>query len=242
MTRRPCLLPHSRIPRLALVVLAGLTILAGCKTSAGYRGEAQTHRQAGELQAAADVLAASVAKNPANSQNRYLLGKTLNELDQPLDAQTHLDVAADLLRDHPDRLAPVLDELARSYYLQGANEQLYAFLEAQTARLGTTADYLRLAEYMVKINDIDAAQDAFERAAYFAPPGDAQPYLKMAAFYESINAHPQAVEAYRYALNEAPDDPKVAAGLRRHDYVPGPSLKLEPPKPVIPTAAAAEPE
>lgn len=218
----------------ALLILSSAYVV-GCKTSAGYRRDARLALEAGEQQQAVAALTEGLERNPSNATNRYILGKTLNDLGQPIDAQPHLEIAADLLRDDPDRLSRVLDELARSYFLQGANEQLYAFLEGQTERLGRTSDYLRLARYMKQINDIDAAQSAYERAAYFAPIGDAEPYIELAEFYESINAVPQAVEAYRFALHEDPENPVIAAGLRRHSYVPGPSMKLEPPKPIVPT-------
>ena len=78
--------------------------------------------------------------------------------------------------------------------------------------------------------DIDQAKLAYRKAAFFALPGDAEPFLTLADFYESIGDTANAVTALRHAYTVTPKDRQIHDRLRRYGIVPGPTAQLPPEK------------
>ncbi|MEM6551895.1 MAG: tetratricopeptide repeat protein [Planctomycetota bacterium] len=216
------------------VLALGLALaLGGCVTATMHREKGNELRRQGDLVTALEEFEQSVAKDPTSYRAQYWLGRTYNDLGRPLDAQLPLEKALELRRFGGSETERILDELARSYFEQGAFEELFAFLEAEAEGRGRPVDYIRLADFMVKAGDVDQAAVAYQKAAFFAEPDDEWPYLELAGFYESVNDRPKAVLALRNALFIAPESEEVAARLRSHGLVPGPTLKLRPAKPLL---------
>lgn len=226
------------------LILAGLMVASGCVTATIHRERGRIARDQGDLVKAEDEFRKSLDKDSGSPHSYYELGYTLLQQGRPLEAQTPLEIAYDL-RSSDETLRPkVVDALAESYFKQGPSlySRLTEFLSEEAGRTGDFKDYTRLADYMVQIGDMDAAALAYEKAAYFAPLTEAEPYVTLAEFYEGINDRPKAVMALRHALFIAPSDPEINAKMRAHDLVPGPTEWVQPDKPVteVPEAPAAE--
>ncbi|MEM6394166.1 MAG: hypothetical protein AAF797_15480 [Planctomycetota bacterium] len=216
-----------------LVCAVMALLLGGCVTASMHREKGNDLRKQGDLVLALDEFEQSVAKDPTSYRSQYWLGRTYNDLGRPLDAQLPLEKALELRRFGESETEAILDELARSYFEQKAFGELFAFLEAEAEARGRSVDYIRLASFMVRAGDVDQAAVAYQKAAFFAEADDAGPYLELASFYESVNDRPKAVLALRNALFVDPDSEEVAARLRSHGLVPGPTLKLRPAKPLL---------
>ncbi|MEM1211400.1 MAG: tetratricopeptide repeat protein [Planctomycetota bacterium] len=213
--------------------LALVLLLGGCVTASMHREKGSELRKQGDFVTALEEFEQAVAKDPTSWRAQYWLGRTYNDLGRPLDAQLPLEKALELRRFGGTETERILDELARSYFEQEAYGELFAFLEAEAESRDRSVDYIRLADFMVKAGDVDQAAVAYQKAAFFAEADDEQPYLALASFYESVNDRPKAVLALRNALFVAPESEEVAARLRSHGLVPGPTLKLRPAKPLL---------
>ena len=142
-----------------------------------------------------------------------------------------MEKALALRQDDPKITPRILDRLAQAYYEQDRPENLTAFLARTAEFYGQPRDYLRQAKYLVKVGDVDSAKLAYRKAAYFAPSGDASPYIAIADFYISIDDQTNAATALRYGYYVNPKDGEVADRFRQLGLVPGPTQSLEPPKP-----------
>ena len=169
-----------------------------------------------------------------DAQTLYLLGKTDLKLNEPMDAQLALGKAIALSSPNDADMNDMLNAYAEALARQRLDNPLRQFLQEQVDKRGTVADYLRQGKYLAKIGDMDKARLAFRQAAYYAPSNDARPYLALASFYESINDIESAKRALRYAYYVNPNDPRIADQLRKYNIVPGPTVKLKPPKPKLP--------
>lgn len=218
-----------------LFVSAALVVVAfsqvGCETTTMIREKGYRAMRAGDLPLAEHHFARAVQREPEDYLSQYYLGVVYLRQGEPLKAQLALEKALTLRPDGSPRTGDILDHLAEAMYQRGRYDSLHAFLAKSASYYGRTEDYLRQARYLVKTGDIDQAKIAYQKAAYFAEKGDATPYLAVAEFYESINNAPEAVAALKYAYYVDPENEKVAAGLRKHGIVPGPTVAAEPPKP-----------
>lgn len=216
---------------LACVVASMALASVGCETNPILRERASMATARGDLVTAELNYRKAVERNPTDHKAQYGLGLTLLAMNKPMQAQIALEKAWSLKPNRSEFVPGVLDALAQAYEMQNRPEMLVNFLAEAVDRYGTTADYLRQAKYLIKIGDLDGAKLALRKAAYFAKKGDAKPYLVIADFYEQINDVPNAVTALRYAYFVDEDHPAIPDRFRRHGLVPGPTLKLEPPKP-----------
>ena len=215
------------------VLLTGTAALAGCQTSIMLRDQGQEALAQGNYQVAQEQFQRAIEKNATSYLTHYYLGLSYLKARRPLDAQLAFERARTLASSTSEKFEAILDGIAESLYQQKQYDNLHQFLEKSAGYYGETDDYLRQARYLVKTGDLDAARVAFRKAAYFAPSGDARPYLALAEFYESLNDVPRAVEALRYAYHVNPQNPEIADRLRRFGIVPGPTVAAEPPKPEL---------
>jgi len=221
---------------LAAVALAGLTLAAGCRTVLDQNaainrrevGIAAYNR--GEYELARQKFAAAIEADPTGYRSRYWMGKTELALGRPVVAQSEFEYALEVASKTAELRPDILDGLAEALYAQGNRDRLHTFL-AEASINGTTRDYLREAKYLVATGDPDAAVVAYRKAVRFADRDDAGPYLAIADFYESVNDVPNAVTSLRYAYYIDPKEPTIPDRFRKFGIVPGPTLKLEPPKP-----------
>ncbi len=226
---------HTRLGGAVLPALACVMALttAGCQTALDLREQGRVALNRGQPEVALEKLSASVDRDPAAAASQYYLGMAYLELDRALDAQYALE-KAHALRPNDKSLTPqVLDALAEALFRQDRTANLFAFLDKQVATYATTRDYLRQGEFLSRAGDPDAARLSFRKAAYFADPGDVEPYIAIADFYTSINDQPNAVTSLRYANYVAPGNLDVAERLRQFGIVPGPTIAQAPPKPAL---------
>ena len=187
----------------------------------------------GDWELARDKFAQATRRKPDDWMAQYYLGACEMHLGRPHQAQLALEKALILRPEDPRTTPRILDRLAEAYYRQDRVESLTAFLDETSESYGLSHDYLRQAKYLVKVGDMDAAELAFRKAAYFAQEGDVTPYIAIADFYAAINDAPNTATALRYANYIAPGNPDVAERLRKLGIVPGPTQTLEPPKPAM---------
>lgn len=210
---------------------AALLLLAGCQTSnPELRHQGSIAYNRGNYEQARTLYGQAVEQRPHDYEAQYGLGRAYLALNQPRDAQHAFERARVLVEDMPERRASVFDQIAEALYQQERHDRLHAFLQDTASQYGTPRDYLRQARYTEKMGDIDSAEVAYRRAAYFAGPEDVEPYLALAKFYESLNDSSRAERALRWAYYVDPGNTEVAEGLRRHQVVPGPTIAERPPK------------
>lgn len=218
------------------VLVALLFVLAtqsACHTNPFLRQDGFGSIRAGEYEAARDKFAEAVDRHPADYSAQYHLGVAELKLGNLLAAQLALEKALTLRPDDRVLTPKILDELAEALFQQGRYESLYSLLVSATRNYRTTGAYLRQGEYLARSGDLDGAKVAFQKAAYFAERTDADPYLAIADFYESINDVPNSVKALRYAYYVYPQHPDIPDRFRKFGLVPGPTLRSEPPKPEL---------
>lgn len=215
-------------------LLAAALLLCGCATNVTLRERGYDDLRDKDYQAAAEHFRAAVEKKPTDYNSQYYLGLSLLRLDQPVPAQTALEQALALKPDDAQWTPKIADLLAESYYQQGRVETLYAFLENQVdTRVQQSEDFLRMGKYMGLVGDADGQQLALQKAAFFAPEGDATPYLAIADFYASVNDLENRVQALKFAYYVNPTLEETKDRLRGLGIVPGPTIALEPNKPEI---------
>lgn len=224
--------PLNRV-RVAAAVLPLCVVFTACTTNVQLREEGHEALDRGNAPEARESFAYAVERRPADAKARYGLGLAYLELNRPLDAQLAFEKALAVKYDDRELTDEILDGIAESLFRQERFEQLHAFLDETARYYGESDDYLRQARYLVKMGDLDAAVVAFRKAAYFADEGDAEPYLEMSAFYDSINDQPNALRSLRYAYWVNPEHPDIPDRFRTFGKVPGPTLREAPPKPEL---------
>jgi len=226
----------------ATALLLGL-LLVGCKNHVVYRELGFEDYRAGHYAEAAEDFREATNKKPSDYQSQYYLGAALLKDGQAIAAQTPLEQALDLTRDDPSWRPRVADSLAESYYKQGRIETLYGFLDDMVRTYHQQpVDYLRQAKYLGVMGDADGQRLSLQKAAYFAQPGDAEPYLAIADFYLTVNDVPNTIQALRYGHYVQPDNEEIKNRLRGLGVVPGPTAADVPPKPELIAPAPEKPK
>ena len=97
---------------------------------------------------------------------------------------------------------------------------------AAAAQAGMLASLEERIPTLMEQGDIDQTKLAYRKAALFAKPGNAEPFLTLTDFYESIGDTANAVTALRHAYTITPKDQQIHDRLRRYGIVPGPTATL----------------
>jgi len=213
----------------AALWLALAALGAGCQSPPNglLRQQAADALMLGNAQRAQQRLELAVEQDPGDWKAAMMLGQIRLTQDRALDAQLLLERAQALRPEHPET-PEILDGVAESLYRQDRYESLHNFLATVASDRGTTLDYLRQARYLTLMQDRDGARVALKKAARFAAPDDATPYLAAADYYESIGDVPNAILALRRAHAIKPTSRRVSQRLRDHGIVPGPTAALPP--------------
>ncbi|MEM9418152.1 MAG: tetratricopeptide repeat protein [Planctomycetota bacterium] len=212
----------------------GVIALTGCKNNVVYRELGYDSYRQQDYSTAAENFQAAVDKKPSDYRSQYYLGVSLLKMDKPIPAQTPLEQALALRPDDPEWTPRIADSLAEAYYQQERYETLYGFLDNMIQNYNqSSVDFLRKAKYLGLLGDADGQKTALEKAGYFAPRGDATPYIAIADFYIAVNDVPNAKQALRFGYNEDPSSDEVKDRLRGLGIVPGPTIAEEPPKPEL---------
>lgn len=172
------------------------------------------------------VLELDWRKNPAEARRRLEIAETLR------DAHPNAQYGGEVGQEHgvvdrPTR-AMVTEKLAQALLAQGYNRQLASYLRETADNFGETDDYLRLARYLHKVGDPDAAKSAYAQAIKIADRTDPEPYFQLAEFYDAIGDREAALTRYRQVYFLDPDRKGLADTLRAHGIVPGPTIALPP--------------
>ena len=223
----------TRPSALALLLVCS-ALGAGCKNHVVYRELGFDAYRVQDYPAAQENFRAAIGKKPSDYLSQYYLGVTMLKQDQPIAAQSPLEQALALRPEDPQWTPQILDALAESYFQQERFETLYGFLDDTVKAYGQQpSDYLRQAKYLGLSGDADGQKTALDKAAYFAPVGDAGPYLALVEFYMGVNDVPNAIQSLRHGYSVEPDNEAVKDGLRGLGIVPGPTIADEPPKPAL---------
>lgn len=223
-----------RLPFLRLTAATTLLVLiGGCQSNLQLRQQAELDLKHNQPAAALEKYQQAVNHDPTDYRAQYGRGVAELALNDPLTAQLALEKALSLTRDNDPLRPTIMDRLAESMYRQHHVNDLNRFLADAVKAAPTTTNYLRQAEYLTKTGDVDAAETAYRKAAYFAAANDVRPYLAIARFYQKLHDAPQAIQALRYANYVAPDNREAADALREYGIVPGPAAAQAPPKPAL---------
>jgi len=218
----------TRIRHVWPAVLVAAVALVGCGS-----GHSQLRKQGVEAYQAKDLLRAdqllrqAVTQDPTDWKSLFCLGQIQSEQGRWLESQLSLEKAFEL-HHHGSQTADILDLLAETLSHQHHISQLNTLLEQAVEAYGTSRDYSRLGRHLKRLGDIDAAKLAYRKAAFFAPMGDARPFLALADFFESISDTHNALTALRHAYTITPGDPILNDRLRRYGIVPGPTAGITP--------------
>lgn len=218
----------------AITLVLALALAAGCETTnPELRNRGQAAYLTGNYERSLDFYGQAVRQDPTDVQAQFGLGRAHLSLEQPRDALLALEEARALAGDDSELRIDIFDGIAEALYQLDRHDRLHTFLRNSAARYGATADYLRQGEYLVRIGDMDGAEQAYRRGAHFAPDGEVEPFLALARFYENVNDVERAVRALRWAYYVDPNDGEVNERLRDHGWVPGPTVAEEPPRALL---------
>ena len=217
---------------IVLILAAG--VFTGCESNPFLRKEATDALQDNDVRKADQLISQALAQQPFDGQAQYLMGVIRLRQDRALDAQLCFEQARSVLNGQTvppgavDPMPAVLDGLAESLYRQHNNSRLVSFLKDSATEYCRSRDFLRQADYLIRLGDLDGAKLAMKKAQRLAEPTDEQPYLKMAELYDSLGDKDNALTAVRTAYFIKPKSPKVIEALRAHGYEPGPGAGIEP--------------
>lgn len=218
---------RSPLPRFVAALLL-LAALAGCAPSVyTLRERGMNAYQAERYELAQRNFERVIEREPADAMANYYLGLLALKEDRANDARNHLEIAYTLFEAQPQmppEMDRLLDALAEAMYRQGETRQLIAFTEQAINRSGKLSDYLRKAEYLMRLGDHDSALTAYRTAINIAEPGDPTAHLALADFYESLGDRGKALATLKRAYRVDPDHERTAERLRSYGVVPGPTL------------------
>ncbi len=230
-----------RLTITAAWVLCGLLFVTGCYQQAvdgGLYNPPVEKLHARRAMAKSDYATAQsklkfvLYNDPQDWEAHYLLGLVYLELDRPVEAQGELEQAF-AVKDRSSEYTPkILDGIAQSLYQQKSYDSLYAFLGEQIERYEGWEDYARKGRFLAKADDVDGAALAYRQAAYLSRDADEDIYIEIADFYESRGDYDKAVQALMWAYYINDERAELPNRFRRLGYVPGPTLKEQPPQPM----------
>ena len=228
---------------LSIMLVAG----SGCALSTDtMRLKGYDAYREGKQQTSREYFEQTVARDATDYKSHYYLGMLgLGEMNDPSYARRHFEIAYSIRQAKPEiafapqpgtaetyvpfpTRAQIVDGLAEAMYRLGEHPQLFTFLNQVAEQYGDAADYLRLARYMRKVGDHDAARFAYVKAARAGAGKDPQPYVQLGEFLDEVGARDEALTAYRRAYYIDSKVPGLAEKIRSHGMVPGPTVGLPP--------------
>lgn len=187
------------IPRLALGVLGGALMLAGC-------GRQEVPSARAEALAQEAALVASIADAPGDGKLVAQLGELQLELGNAVGAEASFRRAVEL-GEPADRLRPLA---ARAVMLQGENGRALALLEGGSVHPDVAGEAGHVAGLLYLANgNIDAARNGFDQAIR-SRPRDSSLWVDVARFRDANADAAGARDAVDFAIEL---DPENAAAL-----------------------------
>lgn len=167
----------------------------------------------------------AIEKDDADWSSHRYLGKCQLSQGEYLKARLSLEHAL-RIRDEVPETSEMRDELAEAIFKQGEYNDLYVMLENICRDSHLSYDYVRQGNYMIKINDLDQAKTAYDKAVAFAKAKEKLPHLEMEAFYRKIGDTEGLALLLSAAYGQNYGNKKIAAKIRALGGVPGVSMTL----------------
>ncbi|MFN3167285.1 MAG: tetratricopeptide repeat protein [Phycisphaeraceae bacterium] len=221
----------TRLTMAAVAGLCGLLLTAGCYNPPVEKLHARRAMQAGDYTTATIKLQGVVDHDPSDWEAHYLLGKAYLGQGKPIQAQSELEQAFAVKDRSASQTPKILDALAESLHMQQKYDELYGFLDAQIDRYQGWEDYARKARFLAKANDIDGAALAYRQAAYFSRNDTEDIYIEIADFYHQRGDYDKELQALKWAYYINDENEALPNRFRQIGYVPGPTMKEQPPQP-----------
>ena len=219
----------------SLVLLCVLSVmLAGCyATNPTLRAKARNAVNEGNIDRGLKLYNKALSQNEADWQAIEKIADIRMDQEKWIDAQLGYEKVISLQPENVN-VSLWLDKVAECLFKQGRANALQDMLRNANEQYGTSTDFLRQANYLGKLGDMDQAKLAYQKAIHFAAVDNAEPYIAMAAFYELLGDKGNAIELLRQAHAIAPENLSVADRLRHYGIVPGPAAAVAPVKQVPP--------
>lgn len=227
----------TRLTTTILLGLCGLMFTTGCFNPPVERYYAREALEAGDYRTAQTRAQGVLERDASDWEAHYLLGKALLGMNQPVKAETELQLALAVEDEDAENTPKILDAVAESLYRQERQAELIGFLDAQINRYEGWQDYARKGRFLAKAGDKDNAALAYRQAAYWSKNTDPAIYIEIADFYEGIGNYDRAKQALRWAYYIDDTNEEVEDRFRRLGEVPGPTLEESPPQPEYPGAS-----
>lgn len=209
-----------------------LVSLSACqvtyKSNQTLRDEGDRALEKGRLTEAKQAYEAVIERKPEDPVANHGLGLTLLEMEQPLQARTHLAVAYQQSLHDRDRAFIIGTDLAEAMAQSGDLTGMTTFLRDAAELHGEVRDYIRWGDMAAKHGDPDSAELAYRTAVRIETEPTIMPYWKLGLFYENIGKSEQAVRRFRQAYAIEPDNQQIIEKLQTYYSVVGPTLKIEP--------------
>jgi tetratricopeptide (TPR) repeat protein len=230
-------------PAARLLVLGGIVYAgAGCADSVtrsrDIRAQGISQYNAGAYGDAAGTFRQSIAQDPRDYRSHYYLAASYEAMGLPQQAIQSYKASLDVMllshagREDAEFRNRVLDGLAGAVARSDDRHIEMDAIERQARSSPSAEGYFLLAKAYRFAGDHDSALDAYNRARLLESRNFY--ILKEHALYlEQLGQTDRAVPMLRQAYVMNPNDHQVDLALRRHDIIPGPSLRdeqdLQPP-------------
>ncbi len=213
------------LPLIALIALVPL--LSGCQRSRPIdvvMSDGVEAFEQGEYDVAQADFDEFVGRRPGEARGRYMLGRTLLELDQTIEAREQLYLAHTLDLEDDE----IFEWLAEALFRDGSVDELYSLLRQRCLDSGRPSHYRLLASYAMRLGDPDEAERALLTMARLDEGRSVGPQLALADFYEDVGDEAKAVRRLRMAYYLDQANEAIADRLRSHGEIPGPTIGIPP--------------
>lgn len=213
-------------------VLLPLTalLLSACNTIDSEKSVelGQNYLRHEQWQKAADVVSPVIEAAPGNWRAQLVFGQAQAALGNLPAAKSALERAYDADPRNEEAIYALADVLFR----QENSVALFGLLKSAGQQLHSAEAYVKLAEYAMRLNDLDSAKSALQTAIEvddgFSRPRTDTPYFAAAVLERRAGNKDTAVRRLRQAYGINSNDERVLNALREMGVVIGPNTALPP--------------
>jgi tetratricopeptide (TPR) repeat protein len=218
----------STLRLLSIASLCAAALVAGCgpKPIVTLRKSGDFNFKYGNYQAAADDFGQIIERAPGDWEAQYRYGQSMMELGDLVAARHALEIAQTAVPLDDD----VAFALAECYFRMNDQTRLYQLLRDRATMDGSTASWMLMSDYALKLNDVDTAKTAALNAIEVDTGRSAAPYYQAALVAERLGQRDEEIRRLRQAYGLNPDDTRVKSKLVELGEVPGPTIALPPGK------------
>lgn len=212
---------------LVALALAPLVALASCSGQrAIHMVEASGDRamQQGDAPLAASEYREVVERAPARVDARIKYAKALLAAGDDRLAREEFEKCYTLRPNDEE----VIEGLATAMVASGDSESAVRLLRTIAEDRGRPEDWMRLGRFYERLNDVDAAEQAYLAAARGDFGQSMGPQRALADLYRKVGRDDAAIQRLRMCLYLDPTNREIQNLLREFGEIPGPSLALRP--------------